>query len=260
MLTYITTYYDDDTRNEAKHLERLLKQVVEYDNLKLIVVDDASPNVPAKDVIADYKNDNITLFRVKKDIGFNSHGGRNLAMQHTTTEWNLLVDVDNMIVGMDNVLEQLYTLEKDRMHFFPVVHTFSGKTSPTRPSINDFLITKKLFWSVEGYDSELFGYHAGDQEFLRKIDKNKGNQNSVIYGTEIHAMESPFADNIMDNTIDSERGMFYDRSAEKMYHTEEYMRQYVAAKSKMFDRYHSKQKNIPVTFDWELVTFQGAEE
>jgi glycosyltransferase involved in cell wall biosynthesis len=261
MLTYITTYYDDDTRNEAKHLERLLKQLKDYNNpnLKLIVVDDASPNVPAKDVIAEYKNDNITLFRVTEDIGFNSHGARNLAMQHTTTKWNLLVDNDNMVVGLDNIFEQLDSLEEDKMHFFPVVHKFSGQSSPTRPSVNDFLITKKLFWLVEGYDSELFGFHIGDQEFLQKVNKIRGKQYSVIYGSEIHALESPFADNVRDNSIGG-NGLFYDRINHKLITTDEHIDRQVDAKLAAVERIRKKQKNVPITFKWELVNFNPTEE
>lgn len=262
MLTYITTYYDDDTRDEASLLERLLKQVKDYNNpnLKLIVVDDASPGTPAKDIVKDYTNSNINLYRVTEDIGFNSHGARNLAMTHTTTEWNLLVDIDYEFAGFDLLFEQLDTLEKDIPHHFPVIPKYDTPNIKTRPSINDFLITKTLFWKVGGYDSELFGFHAGDREFMVKISNNniadrRRPPTSVVFDCNLYALHSPYAEMIIQDEIDEQKEMYYDRSNNKLFITTEHKKQLDNAISKWIDKVHFKNKSEPIPFKWELIEF-----
>lgn len=261
-LTYITTYYDDKTRSEAALLDRLLKQIKEYNssNLKLIIVDDASPGIPAKDVVKDYINPNISLYRISKDIGFNSHGARNLAMNQTTTEWNLLVDIDYKFVGFDLLFEQLGDLEKKVPHHFPVVHDYNNSNTKTRPSINDFLITKTLFWKVGGYDSELFGFHAGDREFMVKISNNniadrRRPPTSVIFDCSLHALCSPYAEMIVQEEIEDGKEMYYDRSNNKLLVTTDHKAQLDAAISKWVDKVHFGIKSNPIPFEWELIEF-----
>lgn len=266
-LTYITTYYDDKTRSEAALLDRLLKQIKEYNssNLKLIIVDDSSPGIPAKDVVKDYINPNISLFRVKEDIGFNSHGARNLAMTYTTTEWNLLVDIDYEFVGFDSLFEQLGELEKDIPHHFPVTPKYSTPNVKTRPSINDFLITKTLFWKVGGYDSELFGFHAGDREFMVKISNNniadrRRPPTSVVFDCSLHSLHSPYAEMIIQDDMENQKDMFYDRSNNKLFVTTDHKKRLDDAVSKWIDKVHFKTKSEPIPFEWELVNFNITEE
>ena len=90
-LTIITTYY-----NEKIFLEEFVRDFKQhksiYPDLKLIIVDDGSQTNPAKDIVV--QEPDIQLFTVLEDLGFNSHGARNLGVEVTKTEWNLLIDVD----------------------------------------------------------------------------------------------------------------------------------------------------------------------
>ena len=91
MITLVTTYY-----NEPEHLKKYIetsRYFIQNSLIKrLIVVDDGSQKIPAKDVII--KQDNISLFVVDEDLGFNSHGARNLAAKHVKTDWIFFADID----------------------------------------------------------------------------------------------------------------------------------------------------------------------
>ena len=89
MFNIIHTYYNEESFL-IKRLEKY-SYCEDYYN-KIIIIDDASIK-PAEPIIKDY-NLNIDLYNVLYDIGFNSHGCRNLGMDKTDCEWNLLIDID----------------------------------------------------------------------------------------------------------------------------------------------------------------------
>lgn len=191
MLTYITTYYNE--QQYLPHLQQLLAECSDP-RFRMIIVDDYSDQ-SIETVVRGWNDDRVSLFRVTEDKGFNSHGARNLAMQHTTTEWNVLIDIDYKLVDVDNLIQQLDNneLETDAPHFFGVVHKYSGKTHIERASINDFLVTKTLFWKVKGYDPEFIGLHAGDRRFIDRLQSVRTDQiNSLLLGTHLEALRSPF--------------------------------------------------------------------
>lgn len=208
MLTYITTYYND--KPFLSHLQQLLEQCSD-ERFRMIIVDDYSDQSIEEDIRA-WNDTRVSLFRVTEDKGFNSHGARNLAMKHTTTEWNVLIDVDYRLVNVDNLIEQLdgNELEVDAPHFFSVVHTYAGKTHPERVSINDFLVTKSLFWKAKGYDPEFIGIHAGDRRFIARMNSLRNPPlNSMVLGTHLEALRSPFVTTKIDPLLPSDRSEYY---------------------------------------------------
>ena len=95
-ITLIHTYY-----NEPDHLRRNLETWYTFDfPIKIMIVDDGSMIHPAYDVLKDVslpENVTLSLYRVKDDIGFNSHGARNLAAKVADSEWLLFLDIDHNI-------------------------------------------------------------------------------------------------------------------------------------------------------------------
>ena len=59
--------------------------------LKLIIVDDGSMIYPAVDFLVKDDIPDCSLYRVPVDLGFNSHGCRNLAMTVSDKHLNLLL-------------------------------------------------------------------------------------------------------------------------------------------------------------------------
>ena len=161
MFNIIHTYY-----NEKNFLTRQLEnyqQCSDYYN-KIIIVDDGS-RMPAEPIVKEYDID-IDLYRVTKDIGFNSHGCRNLAMNETKSDWNLLMDIDwtidtDTIKKIDSFIRN-GNPEKQKVYTF--IHSIDDKEA-----INVFLIHKETFWKARGYDEELVNIHTGDDLFYESL-------------------------------------------------------------------------------------------
>lgn len=146
-LTIITTYYNEPDLL-SKFIEQYTRFKKTYNNLKLIVVDDGSLEHPALDSYDWTLVKDVMLYRVDEDLGFNSHGARNLAMTETTTEWNMLVDVDNVIN-----INTFDVLSKQEFDLYDVYEL----------TINGFVISKTNFLSFKGYDEEFVNMHYGDR-------------------------------------------------------------------------------------------------
>ena len=162
MITLVTTYY-----NEPEHLKKYIetsRYFIQNSLIKrLIVVDDGSQKIPAKDVII--KQDNISLFVVDEDLGFNSHGARNLAAKHVKTDWIFFADIDVDIPKntLDNLIENISNKSENIYYSF-----ISGKRK--KQSVNVFCIKQKDFWKSGGYDEEYVGMHHGDTRLFEKIN------------------------------------------------------------------------------------------
>lgn len=250
MLTYITTYY-----NNPEFLDTL-EETMRYcsdQRLKMIIVDDGSEQ-PIDDVVAKWNDPRVSLYRITEDLGFNSHGARNLAMKETITEWNILVDIDYRLVNVDNILSQLEAgeLESDIPHFLPVAHTFEGKTTPHRESINDFLVTKTAFWKAGGYDPEFTGLHYGDRMFIsRMMGLKKGN--SLIFGSHLEALRSPFAITQVDESITDPRKERYSDDRKYLYVSAETAAELNHEIVQVTARHRDGGQANSVPFEWERI-------
>lgn len=172
-LTIIHTYY-----NEKTLLETQIERWNVYNQpVNIILIDDGSQNIPAIDVIQqhtlkDYIN--FSLYQVTEDIGFNSHGCRNLGATLAETDWLLFLDIDYTI--QPNDLKALQTISLDPETWYELNAKFKGRGN-SYMALNQFLITKEMFLDSEGYDESFIPYHMGDRQFLDKLEKNynKGN-------------------------------------------------------------------------------------
>lgn len=149
--TLITTYYDN-----PDELEVFLSENYNPDYFSnLIVVDDASPKYPARDILKDYGLENVKLYRILEDYGFNSHGARNLAMLACETEWATCVDLDHILLPkLYPIMEEYIELEYGKILHF---------------AWNQFCVQKIAFWAVGGYDEDLSGYKWGDTRLINKF-------------------------------------------------------------------------------------------
>ena len=107
---------------------------------------------------------NMRLFRVLKDIGFNSHGARNLLMRETRTEWNMLSDIDRRY-PVDTIKaiiarEPIGKLKKG------VYYPFENIRRDKEQSVNEYVVSKTDFWKAGGYDEEFVNIHWGDRVFI----------------------------------------------------------------------------------------------
>jgi hypothetical protein len=120
---------------------------------------------------------------VMKDMGFNSHACKNLAMKFAKTDWVLLTDVDCYeSAGMYHFLRFEKELDQN-MYYVPKADMEAPENMSsyellcrkgiikyiTHPNI--WIMTREAFWSTGGYDLEFQGVRHGDAEIYLGIGR-----------------------------------------------------------------------------------------
>ena len=126
----------------------------------------------------------VSAYEVTKDLGFNSHGCRNLMMMESSTKWNMLMDIDAYL--SKQTVEDMVTLRLSDKKIYVFKVTFDHEDNPHDYELwdpkdilkliahpNTWLITKPAFWSSGGYDIEFTGMRHGDEEFFLSLDRDK---------------------------------------------------------------------------------------
>lgn len=129
-------------------------------DVRLNIVDDGSQRYPAEKFFEQHKpTAYMRLFKVTKDIGFNSHGARNLLMKQTETEWNLLSDIDRQYPT--DTLVDICNDHKNRGEYYALAAVKAGAFT-----LNEYVIHRDDFWLSGGYDEEFVNIHWGDRLFF----------------------------------------------------------------------------------------------
>lgn len=137
--------------------------------IEVVIVDDGSPADEAA-VHVDRPDGLPTLriFRVLKDMPWHQHGARNLGAHVAASDWLFLSDMDHVLpaASLTAIVPKLN---------YDVVYTFRRLDAPdlaptmknghAHPHPNTFLMTKRRYWEVGGYDEDLTGY--GTDSFFR---------------------------------------------------------------------------------------------
>jgi glycosyltransferase involved in cell wall biosynthesis len=162
-LTLVYPYYNNKVCLERQlelwtHLPQDLARRIEY-----VLVDDGSPEaalVPGDCPI------NLTLVRVKEDIPWNQHGARNLGLKLAEGEWAIPSDIDHVFPaeGLSHVLSM--TKDPETVYYFG---RQQEDGSPKHPHPNTFLVHRKTFWKVGGYDEDFCGHHGKGDILLRLL-------------------------------------------------------------------------------------------
>lgn len=151
----------------------MLKKQIEYfdsyptlvkQNLSITIIDDCSP-VPA--VLEPIHGIAETrLYRAKKDIPWNQDFCRNLGVHEAKTEWVLLADIDHLIPAqtlyklMDSKLNPDIAYRFDRLDM---------NMQPRHLHPNTWLMTKKLYEKLGGYDERFAGHYGTDGDFRDRL-------------------------------------------------------------------------------------------
>jgi len=192
MITLVMPYYD----NEAM-LQRHLREWVTYRDsdkmqLRVIIVDDASPNKPAVNVLMNSQHVGfpIELFRVLTNIPWNQDGARNLAMQQCRTDWALMTDMDHVLLRdqVRDLIEFAHVVAKPGSYYMLARRKADGQWHHPHP--NTFLFKVSDFWSMGGYDEDFAGAYGSDGNFRRcargagLTERHLHSVNLTLFGTE----------------------------------------------------------------------------
>ena len=232
-LTLIHTYY-----NEPDHLTRNLESWGDIDfPLRILIVDDGSMIHPAYDVLKDWKlpdNISLSLYRVKEDIGFNSHGARNLAAREAKGEWLLFLDIDYNITYRNlKFLVEEATLKPHVLYKFGGVQFMKNGHIDKRITVNQFIMHKDFYAESGGYDESYTSVHWGDRPFIEELEKRS---RVVIF------------DNIILPVYRGGRRVIIDQNYDRPVYDQEKMTIHMPDPYKITEKTDKR-----INFDWEQI-------
>ena len=166
-VTLIFPYYENPTMLE-KQLENIAAYPQELrDHLQLIVVDDGSPDHPAR--IKGDPGCEFAVYRCKVDVRWNWMFCRNLGADRARHSWLMMTDIDHMIP--EATMRTLICDEHDKT----CVYRFSRVRAPTmekyHPHPNSWFLTRKMFDRIGGYDERFAGWYGSDGDFRHRAEE-----------------------------------------------------------------------------------------
>jgi len=172
-ITLAYTYFEDKS-----HLERQLELWKDYPSyVDIFLVDDGSEKNQALDILEENNfsipeyGPTFQLWRVTRNLGFNSHGCRNLIAKYALSDYIAFFDID-MSISLETVgrlIVKKYNPRSFYRHDCWIKHM--QQMNPYPGHLNCFLIHKDLYWEAGGYDESFTGHHHGDREFIERILK-----------------------------------------------------------------------------------------
>lgn len=196
-LTIGYTYYEDP---------KLLKEQIflweKYPpEIEIIVIDDGSVNYPAFDLLKDLDiKPNLRLYSVDEDLGFNSHGCRNLIANIAFSKNVLFCDLDCQFSPNDIALLRTIQFDSNRFYTFASYSTSSYRYNK-KGHVNVFLVDTDTFWLAGGYDESFTGWHTGDREFLDRLRGVADERKLGIACTIVRGKREVIVDNSVNKTV-----------------------------------------------------------
>lgn len=143
--------------------------------IDIFIVDDGSEKSTAEELLYNYVlpewGPTLQLWRVSRNLGFNSHGCRNLIAKYAETDSIAFFDIDMIMYPTDMAkLKTINFSDHGKRIFFHDLYIKTNQKYVNMPGHeNCFVITKDLFWEAGGYDESFTGHHWGDREFVKRI-------------------------------------------------------------------------------------------
>ena len=162
-VTLVMAYYDNPTML-AEHVERLEALPAELlAQIRVIVVDDGSPRWPAA---ARPRRLELEIYRIEVDVRWNQDAARNIGAHHTQTPWILMTDIDHLVPP--ETWRSVLFRPLDRKTVYRFSRVSAPKLEPYKPHPNSWLLTKKRFNKIGGYDERFAGFYGTDFDFRNR--------------------------------------------------------------------------------------------
>lgn len=173
-LTLIMAYYENPGMLERQyaHWAGFGSAVREF--LDIIIVDDGSQS-RAVDVPRPNGLPALQIYRIHEDRPWNQNGARNLGAMRAEGDWLLLTDMDHMfpeetLLRIKEVAKPGKVYRFRRLDFDTRKPTLDRK-GLEKPHPNTWALTRKMYWTVGGYDERTCGYYGTDSFFRAKLEK-----------------------------------------------------------------------------------------
>jgi hypothetical protein len=140
--------------------------------LHVIVVDDGSPVDPAVDAFEPVEGlASQRLYRIGVDVRWNWLTCRNLGVDQALSLWVLLTDIDHVLPAetLASILDGDWL---DGVNVYRLSRVDAPNLTPYKPHPNTWLLTRKMFDRIGGYDERFSGYYGSDAEFRERVQKH----------------------------------------------------------------------------------------
>ena len=157
--------------------ERLEEQIKVWqtwpDQIDIFIVDDGSEIFEAYEILKDVwipdSGPTIQLWRCTRNLGFNSHGCRNLIAHYAETDFIAFFDMDMRMYAPDIARLKRKKFEEGKLYYHHA-YVIPKQTVMQQPGHrNCFILGKETFWKAGGYDESFTGHHFGDKEFIERV-------------------------------------------------------------------------------------------
>lgn len=173
-LTLVYAYYSNPGMLAA-HYERWTQEWTPEHRrrVRVVVVDDASPDYPAVVVPRPADLPELQIYRVTEDKPWHQDGARNIGAHEAPDGWLLLTDMDHAVPA--STLDRLF-LVADGAAFYtlgrvePDGSPTLDKRGQPKPHPNSYLLTRELYWRAGGYDEDYTGIYGTDGAFRRQLE------------------------------------------------------------------------------------------
>lgn len=174
-ITLVMAYYNNPTML-SEHYSKWARWGTEVrEMVDIIIVDDGSQQ-KAVDVPRWPTLPALQIYRVHEDFPWHQNGARNLGALQAQGDWLLLTDMDHVFPESSLLALKTKKLHDAAVYKFHRVNV--GTMEPTldrfgrpKPHPNTWLMTRKYYWEIGGYDERTCGYYGTDSIFRAKIEK-----------------------------------------------------------------------------------------
>jgi len=146
------------------------------DKCRFLVIDDASPKNPAREVIGTKPGLNLNIYRVQENIPWNQHGARNLGATLTKDKWLFVSDMD-LVLDADNC-QRIFEEDLSETSIYRFSRVKMPDSDPYKHHCNSWLLRREQYWEFGGYDEDYCGSYGGDGPFARALEAK---YNPVIF-------------------------------------------------------------------------------
>ncbi len=167
-IAIVMPYYDNPQMwaYQLEHLRSLDPKISR--RLEVVVVDDASPNHPAADVIDRDVPLALSVFRIERDKPWNQDAARNIGVHEARAPYVLVTDIDHIVPVA--TLRGLLTLQ-DPTQVFSLGRGAHFSDAKVAPHVNSYFLSKDLYWLIGGYDEDFWGMYGTDKLFRNRVMK-----------------------------------------------------------------------------------------
>lgn len=171
--------------------------------LQLIVVDDASPIGKRADEFfkkEDAQGFDFQLYRILTKVRWNWLQCRNMGAKFANSDWLLLTDIDHVIHTV--AMEKLMGLELDHRCYYTFPRINWHDNSPYKPHPNSYLMRRKMYWKVGGYDETFAGHYGTDGMYRARLDAETAGKHVMLSDIPIARVDRKAIPDASTTTLD----------------------------------------------------------